>query len=318
MATLHQQQNILVTGGAGFIGTHLCRKLIELGHRVKVLDLRAPETTVPGVEYHQGDVRDLKLVSQFIEDVSTVYHLAAIVSVPLCQRDPLDSYSNNFTGTLVVLEAIRQQASGRRTSPIRMVFASTAALYGTVGDDGRALQESDAATVFASFYAAQKYASEQAMDQYLKAFGVPSIAFRFFNVFGPGQDPTSPYSGVITIFSRLAKEGKPLPLNAGGIQTRDFITVYDIVTGLTGALNLTASQCVAQAVNLGTGNTLNIRCLAEIIRDAAGTDSPLVEAPAREGDVVHSKADIQRARQLLGFNPQTDLKKSLEELLKVI
>ena len=312
------RQSYLVTGGAGFIGTHLCRKLVELGHSVKVLDLREPKTRVAGVEYILGDVRDLDLVGRLIDGAAAVYHLAAIVSVPLCQKDPLDSYSTNFTGTLTVLAAIRLQAERRGTPPIGMIFASTAALYGSVGDDGRAVKESDAARLFSSFYAAQKHASEQAMDQYLKTFGVPSLPFRFFNVYGPGQDPTSPYSGVITIFAKLAQQGKPLQLNDSGNPTRDFIAVYDIVSALTVALDLPKNNWDAQAINLGTGTSLKIRKLAEIIRDASGMGSELLSAPARDGDVLHSLADITRARQLLGFSPQHELKKTLPELLKVI
>jgi UDP-glucose 4-epimerase len=312
------KKTYLVTGGSGFIGTHLCRKLVELGHAVRVLDLREPKTSVAGVEYVQGDVRDQALVGRLIEGASAVFHLAAIVSVPLCQKDPLDSYSNNFAGTLSVLEAIRLQALNQGSEPIGMVFASTAALYGSQGDDGRAVKESDSAQLFSSFYAAQKYASEQAMDQYLKAFGVPSVPFRFFNVYGPGQDPTSPYSGVITIFAKFAKEGKPLPLNGGGTQTRDFIAVYDIVAGLVSALQLPKAEWNAQAINLGTGKSLTIRNLAEIIRDSSGRGSELIDAPVREGDVLHSLADISRARQILGFAPQHELKKTLPELLKVI
>jgi UDP-glucose 4-epimerase len=313
------QKTYLVTGGAGFIGTHLCRRLVELGHGVRVLDQRAPANGgVPGVEYMRGDVRDLALVERLLEGVADVYHLAAIVSVPLCQKDPLDSYSTNFTGTLTVLEAIRRRAQAAGRPPQGLVFASTAALYGSMGDDGRALRESDAARSFSSFYAAQKRASEQALDQYLKAFGVPSLAFRFFNVYGPGQDPTSPYSGVITIFAKLAKEGKQLPLNGGGVQTRDFIAVYDIVAGLIAALDLPKTKWDAQAMNLGTGTSLEIRNLAEMIRDASGLGSILVEAPPREGDVLHSLADISRAREALGFRPEHQLKKTLPELLKVI
>jgi nucleoside-diphosphate-sugar epimerase len=316
--TTPQKQKILVTGGAGFIGTHLCRKLIDLGNEVSVLDLRKPETVVSGVRYVQGDVRDATALQGLVNEVAVVYHLAALVSVPLCQRDPLDSYSNNFTATIMVLDAIRKRAESTRTAPIRLVFASTAALYGAMGDDGRAVKESDVAPQFSSFYAAQKFASEQAMDQYKKVFGIPSVAFRFFNVFGPGQDPTSPYSGVISIFSKLAKEGKPLNLNAGGVPTRDFISVHDIVTGLSGALTLETSQWNAQPINLGTGTSLSVRTLAEIIREAAGTGSELRDAPAREGDVIHSKADIGRAQALLGFKPDLDLKKNLLMLLKVI
>ncbi len=312
----NQNRSILVTGGAGFVGTHLSRKLIGLGYSVRVLDLRKPTTVVDGVEYIQGDVRDQKLLHELVAGVSTVYHLAATVSVPLCQKDPLESYSNNFTATIAVLESIRKHSEGRPT-PIRLVFASTAALYGSQGDDGRALTENDTAAEFFSFYAAQKHASEKAIELYKSTFGIPSVVYRFFNIFGPGQDPTSPYSGVITIFAKFAREDLPLPLNAGGIQTRDFISVYDIANACAAALSLPNTSWDAKPINLGTGKSITVRQLAEMICEIAGGKSTLINAPAREGDVIHSLANIQRARDVINFNPEHDLKTGLTQLVKV-
>ncbi len=310
---------VLVTGGAGFIGTHLIRRLTEQGFAVTSLDLRPPKDPVAKANYVIGDVRAEGLVERLIEDFdenSAIYHLAATVSVPLCQQDPLESYSNNFTATVIVLEAIRKHAEKKKSPPLRMVFASTAAIYGSMGDDGRALKETDVAPTFLSYYGAQKFASEQAMDQYLKAFRIPSLPFRFFNVFGPGQDPTSPYSGVITVFSRLAKEGKPLPLNGGGIQTRDFISVHDIIEGLSQALSVPRQNWDARPTNLGTGSTVTILQLAEHITKELKTGSKPVSAPPREGDVVHSKADISRAKSLLGFMPKHSFSEALIRYLK--
>jgi UDP-glucose 4-epimerase len=311
----HERETLLVTGGAGFIGTHLCRRLASQSHRVRVLDLRAPETAVPSVEYVRGDVRDAALLEKCMAGVTTVYHLAATVSVPLCQKDPIESYSNNFTATVVVLEAIRRRAAAGHPSP-RLVFASTAALYGTNGDDGRALREEDAAIEFLSFYAAQKDASERAISLYARTFGVPAAVFRFFNVYGPGQDPTSPYSGVITVFSRLAREGRDLPLNGGGAQTRDFISVHDLVDGLVAPLSGGKAAWDAEPMNLGSGTAITVRELASKIREALGGRFALVDAPPREGDVLHSRADIRRAREKLGFAPRRDLLTGLRELLE--
>lgn len=315
MSSSFKNKPILVTGGAGFVGTHLCRKLTALGFSVTAIDLRKPATVVPGVEYIQGDVRNQELLDSLVKKSSVVYHLAATVSVPLCQKDPVESYSNNFDATLAVLEAIRKKNDAPHT---RIVFASTAALYGSKGDDGRALAEHDIAEEFMSFYAAQKHASEQAIALYRACYGIPAVTYRFFNIYGPGQDPTSPYSGVITVFSRFAKENKPLPLNGGGHQTRDFISVYDIVQGCVSALELPADQWTARPMNLGTGKSITVRQLAELIKKASGAASEITTAPAREGDVVHSLADISRARQVIGFAPQHDLEQGLSELLKVI
>lgn len=308
---------ILITGGAGFVGTHLCRKLAQLNYSVLSLDLRRPTTAVPGVEYIQGDVRDQTLLASLVAPVSTVYHLAATVSVPLCQKDPLESYSNNFNATLIVLEAIRKKFEIKKEMT-RLAFASTAALYGSKGDDGRALKENDIAEQFMSFYAAQKHASEEAIQLYRACYSIPATIFRFFNIFGQGQDPSSPYSGVITIFARFAKEGRPLPLNGGGHQTRDFVSVDDIVQGCALALKLPDAQWDAKPINLGTGASITVKQLATIIKEASRASSEIVVAPAREGDVMHSKADIGRAKEKLGYEPTTRLHGELAELLKVI
>ncbi len=307
-------QTILVTGGAGFIGTHLCAELVRRGNQVIVIDLKAPPRVVAGVEYIQGDVRNSALIEKHLDRVQTVYHLAATVSVPLCQNDPVESYSNNFTATLILLDAIRKKMTEQKRV-IRFAFASTAALYGDAGNDGRALKEEDAADRFLSYYAAQKANSEQAIDLYRKTHGIPALAFRFFNVFGPGQDPSSPYSGVITVFARFAKEGKAMPLNGGGTQTRDFISVYDLVGALADSLKLSEDQWDASPINLGTGKVITVRELAETIKSVSGTASEITVAPPREGDVLHSKADITRARQVLHFNPSHSLRDGLRELI---
>lgn len=315
---MSSSQTVLVTGGAGFIGTHLCRLLRSQGHLVRVLDLRTPVQAgiqpVEGVEYFQGDVRDEERVKGLLDGVDTVYHFAATVSVPVCQKDPVDSYDVNFTGTVKVLDAIRKSSSGRER-PIGIVFASTAALYGNNGDDGRALREEDVAQTFASFYAAQKRASEQAIDLYRTTFGIPAVIFRFFNVFGPGQDPTSPYSGVISIFARLAREGRDLPLNGGGTQTRDFISVHDLVGACGRALTLPISKWDARPMNLGTGIRTTIQELSNAIIRVSGSTSRSVPAPHRDGDVIHSLADISRAREIVGLSPQVSLDSGLKELL---
>lgn len=299
---------ILITGGAGFIGTHLCRKLIDSGKQVTALDLRDPVTRVAGVTYVRGDVRDASLVEKLTTGARVVFHLAATVSVPLCQKDPIESYSHNFTGTLVVLEALRKQKN-----PAGIVFSSTAALYGDRGNDGRALRESDVAAKFSSYYAAQKHASEKAIELYSEFYGIPATIFRFFNVFGPGQDPTSPYSGVITVLMKLAHEGNPLPMNGGGAQTRDFISVHDIVSACVAAEKIPVSRWDAGPMNLGSGTSITIRKLGEMISQICEAKPQLVDAPPREGDVLHSRADISRAREHLGFSPHHSIQEAIQQ-----
>jgi UDP-glucose 4-epimerase len=312
---MSQSKSILVTGGAGFIGTHLCRALVQAGHKVRVLDLVTAKTPVNGVEYHLGDVRASKALNPCLIGADVVYHFAATVSVPLCQDNPTESYSNNFEATLNVLEALKIASNSSRQAPARIVFASSAALYGSQGDDRRALKEHDISAVPGSFYAAQKLNSEQAISLYSEYFKIPAITFRFFNVFGPGQDPTSPYSGVISLFSRLAKEGQTLKLNNGGINTRDFISVYDIAAAGLAVLDLNEMLWDAKPINLGTGKVVSVREVAQTILDISGSKSDLSDAPPRVGDVVHSCADITRAQKLFNFQPKITLAEGLKELL---
>ena len=304
---------VLVTGGAGFIGTHLCRALIKAGNTVVSLDLKniAP-SPVAHVNYVSGDARDFYTVRNLLKlySVTAVYHLAATVSVPLCQKDAVESYSNNVNATLTVLEACKSHPT-----KVRFAFASSAALYGSLGDNRKALSEEKIASRFSSFYAAQKHASEKMIELYSEFHGVPALIFRFFNVYGHGQDPSSPYSGVITIFSKLAKEKKPLLLYNAGIQTRDFIAVTDLAQAISSALCLPESSWDAKVVNLGSGKPITVRTLAEMVLKITGSPSTIIDTTHREGDVLHSCADITRAKKLLNFIPSADLTEKLTELL---
>ena len=313
-ASIPSGTTVLITGGAGFIGTHLCRSLLKAGHRVVSLDLKgtAPKP-VAGVTYLQGDARDLHTLSHLLKyyGVSAVYHLAAVVSVPLCQKHPAESYSHNVNATLSVLEACRLH-----DSPVRIAFASSAALYGNLGDNQEPLREEKISERFSSFYAAQKHASEKMIELYTSFYGIPSLIFRFFNVYGEGQDPTSPYSGVITIFAMLARENKPMHLHNAGQQTRDFIPVTDVAYAIASALDLPASKWDSSVINLGTGAPTTVRDLALLIRTLTDSDSPIVDAPAREGDVLHSHANISRAKALLGLAPNSNLSQGLRSLFQ--
>lgn len=305
----------LVTGGSGFIGTHLCRRLISKGHEVVVLDLRDPENPIKGVQYIKGDVRKPVDLDRTIRGVHTVYHLAAIVSIPLCQEDPFGSYETNLMGTLRVIDAIRAE-SGRQGRKVRHVFASSAAVYGYLGDDGRLLKEEQTADPPISFYGAQKLGSEHAIRQSVDVYGIPSVIFRFFNVFGPGQDPKSPYSGVITLFSTRLRDKQPLSIFGDGKQTRDFVSVHDLVDALEKCAEVPEATCDGKPMNLGREKTLTINELAETMKKVTGVDVPVKHNPPREGDILHSRASIARARSTLKWEPQVSLEKGLAEILK--
>ncbi|MEW6055588.1 MAG: NAD-dependent epimerase/dehydratase family protein [Bdellovibrionota bacterium] len=305
---------VLVTGGSGFIGTHLCRQLTQEGHEVRVLDLVSAKTPVKGVQYEKGDVRIPKDLSRLVDGVDAVYHLAAMVSVPLCQEQPIESYETNLLATCRVLEAVKSE-SQKRGKRVRMVFAGSSVVYGNLTQEGEARSETSQLAWPPSFYGAQKLGSEHTISLYHQNHGIPAVVFRFFNVFGPGQDPKSPYSGVISIFSTAIKERKPMKLNGGGAQTRDFVSVHDVARALRMALTLDESRCDANAINLGTGKSITIRGLAEEMSLAANQELLIENTPPRSGDVVHSRADIGRANEILNWSPQVDLRTGLAELL---
>jgi UDP-glucose 4-epimerase len=300
---------VLVTGGAGFIGTHLCRALIQSGRSVRVLDLKGHEDlaqAVQGVDYQKGDVRDAQAVQKAVQGVNAVYHLAAIASVPLCQEQPYESTQTNLASTALVMENLKPGT--------RFVFAGSSAVYGDSGQEGESLSEDRPIENLASFYAAQKFGSETLIQQFQKSHGIPSVVFRFFNVYGPGQDPKSPYTGVITAFSEAIRAGRSLRLNGGGVQTRDFVSVHDIVKALILAIEIPAEACDAQPINLGTGQSVTIRKLAETMKAVSNSQVPLEDAPWREGDVRHSTAKIGRAFEKLGWKPSVLLEAGLREL----
>lgn len=308
-------EKVLITGGAGFIGTHLARSLIRDGHQVMSLDLKTQvPDSVPGVQYVTGDARDRETVCDLLQQgaITAVYHLAATVSVPLCQKDVNESYSQNLNATLNVLDAIRE--SGRA---IRFAFASSAALYGSLGDSMEPLSEEFVSSRFNSFYAAQKHASEKAIELYQEFHKIPSLIFRFFNVYGQGQDPSSPYSGVITLFSARACRDQPLTLYQAGVQTRDFVPVTEISRALVSALQLAPDQWDSTVINLGTGVRTSVRALAETIVEITGAQSELINGPPREGDVIHSLARTDRARQRLNFVANADLEFELSQILQL-
>jgi UDP-glucose 4-epimerase len=308
-------KRVLVTGGAGFIGTHLVKALVAQGHGVTVLDLNAPDAALPGVVYVQGDVRSQQDLKPLIAATDAVFHLAAIVSVPDCQRDPVGSFETNTTSTLKILEWIRTVNASRKGSErIRLVFSSSSAVYGDQGGQADRISE-QALSAPLSFYGGQKLASEQLIRQYAQSAGLPSVVFRFFNVYGPGQKASSPYSGVISLFVRYLREKRALPLNDGGAQTRDFISVHDIVAALASALTTERPSVLSGApINLGAGAAVTIRALAETLFAIASEPPRLENAPAREGDILHSCADISRAKAELGFGPRVALRDGLREL----
>lgn len=309
-------QRVLITGGCGFIGTHLCHATRAEGWDVSVLDLKVPTAPVEGVHYHRGDVLEDDLLFHLIEKVDHVVHLAAKVSVPLCELDPVGSYETNFLGTVKVAEMVSRVNRAQRSSQakIAMYFASSAAVYGAEGRLNQLLTEPMANSAPLSHYAHQKRMSETALKLYRE--NVPSWSFRFFNVYGDGQDPSSPYSGVISIFKRKLLQGQSLDLYGDGLQTRDFISVQDVVSGILLAMQAPSERKQGDAINFCTGQRVTIRALGELLSHLSGLELHWADKPARRGDISHSCGDPSLAERMLGWKAKTALEAGLRALLK--
>jgi UDP-glucose 4-epimerase len=313
-----------VTGGAGFIGSHTVDRLVELGHRVIVLDdfrtgkranlarWAAPEHAFdgarPAVEVVTCDVSHgifaaLAPLTAKHGPVERIVHLAAQVSVVHSVANPLADMAVNYGGTLHVLEY------ARATGVKKVVFASSAAVYGDVGE---LPVDEDAPARPVSPYGIDKLASELALDYYANVHGVPTTALRFFNVYGPRQDPGSPYSGVISIFADRARAGRPLTIFGDGGQTRDFVYVGDVVRAITAALGDGGSRVVA---NVGTGGEISVLELARTIVELCGGRSTIEHAPPRAGEILKSCARVDRLRDALGVVAETRLVDGLRATL---
>jgi UDP-glucose 4-epimerase len=297
----------LVTGGAGFIGSHLVAGLVAAGWRVRVLDdlSSGREANLAdvrdGVELLRGDVRDERALAQAVADVEVVFHQAALASVPLSVAEPLRTHSVNVDGTLSVLEA------ARRAGVRRVVYAASSSAYG----DGEELPKLETMPVNpVSPYALQKHAGELYCRLYTRLYGLEAVALRYFNIFGPRQDPKSEYAAVIPRFICAALAGEGATIFGDGEQTRDFAFVQDAVRA--NLLAADAERAPGAVINVATGRRTSLNELWRAIRGITGVKAESRHLPARAGDVRASVADLSRARELLGFEPAVDLLEGLQ------
>lgn len=302
---------VLITGGAGFIGSHLVDALLARGQAVRVLDnfstgkLSNLPTDHPLLEVIEGDVANAAHVQNAMQGIGAVVHLAAVASVQASVEDPLGTHQSNFIGTLNVLETMRQQGIKR------IVFASSAAVYGQNGQ-GQAISENTPKAPLTP-YAIDKLASEQLLGFYQRQHGLEPAIFRFFNVFGPRQDPSSPYSGVISIFVDRILQKAPISIFGDGEQTRDFVFVADLVCLLIQALD--AKAPVEGAVNLGLGKATSLNQLLETLANLEHGLPELSYQQAREGDIRYSQADNSKLLAHYDFRHTTSLETGLAQLL---
>lgn len=302
---------ILVTGGAGFIGSHLVEALIERGDSVCVLDdfstgkrKNLAAINSDRLDVVEGDVRDPSAVISATKGCEAIVHLAAVASVQATVEDPPGSHAVNFTGTLNLLEA------ARISNVRRFLFASSAAVYG----DNHNLPLKENATLSPlTPYAADKLSSEHYLGFYARQFGLQTCPFRFFNIYGPRQDPSSPYSGVISIFTDRIRSGDKLQVYGDGEQSRDFVFVADLVRVLVRGLEM--EKLPNRPVNIGTGRSVTLNCLLETLSELEQCQPRVTRLEPRPGDIRHSLADIQRLELDFGLTPSVLLKDGLQTLL---
>lgn len=296
----------IVTGGAGFIGSHIAEALADR-HEVVVVDdfSTGHSANLKGfdVTLVEGSVTDLPLLKEVFAGADGVFHEGAIASVPKSVADPLATHEANLTGTLDVLIAARD--AGVR----KVVFASSSAVYGESPDLPK--KESMLPEPL-SPYAVSKLAGEHYAAAFSRLYGLQTVCLRYFNVFGPRQDPSSPYSGVISIFADRILEGKPITIYGDGEQTRDFVYVADVVRA-----NLLAMEGNTEGVfNIARGRTTTLNTLAETMMRTAGRSVEVRHADARSGDIRHSCADITRAGKVLGWTSEWGLEDGLARLME--
>ncbi len=304
-------QTALVTGGAGFIGSHLVERLVADGVRVRVFDdlstgrLDNLASVADEIEFVEGDVADRDATTAAVEGSDVVFHLASLVSVPQSVEDPRLAHAATATGTLNVLEAAKQAGTSR------VVYSGSCSVYGS-GAAG-SIDESRPPQLL-SPYAAAKYAGEAYCESFSHSLGLETVRLRYFNVFGPRQDPTGPYSAVLPLFVSLMLAGKRPVVHGDGGQTRDFVYVDSVVQA--NLLAATVPGVAGRVYNVGTGETRSVLQLLEAVCDTLGKPTDPEFGPARVGDVRDSRADVTAAKRDLGYDPAVDFDEGLRRTIE--
>lgn len=299
---------VLVTGGAGFIGSHLARGLVRAGHTVRIFDDFSTGSrhlaSRLDAEVLEGDLRDPSAVASAVEGVEAILHHGAIASVAASWDDPVTNFDVNTLGTATLIE--KASAAGVR----RLVYASSAAVY---GDQAPARKKESTPPRPRSPYAHSKLAAEKIALASSRPGGMTTVALRYFNVYGPGQDPASPYAAVIPLFVGHAVAGTPAELHGDGHQSRDFIYIDDVVAA--SVLALTDETVHGVALNCATGNSRSLLDLVAAVGEAAGKPLVTVPQPARPGDIRESAADVTAIQTSLGFEAKTPFAEGLRQTL---
>ena len=298
----------LITGGAGFIGSHIAEALVQRGCAVTILDNLASghldnlDPVKDIITFIRGDIQDENTLADAVKGCDVVFHQAAVVSVTKTVAEPVSSTAVNDLGTLKVLEA------ARRNNVKRVVLASSSAVY---GDDPQLPKIESMVAHPLSPYAVQKLTNELYAFLYHRLYGLETVCLRYFNVYGPRQDPSSPYSGVISIFMTRASSGSAPVIYGDGHQTRDFVFVRDVA--IANILAASSESAPGQVFNVGSSDSIEINTLWYKIARLAQCEAEPEYMDARAGDIVHSLAGIQKARDRLGFNPSMPFDEGLAQ-----
>ena len=300
---------ILVTGGAGFIGSNLTEALLQQGHRVRILDNFSSgkrenlvfDKEYPSLEIVEGDIRDLTLCQRSMKEVEYVFHQAALASVPQSVEDPLTANAVNVEGTLNVLLAARDRGVKR------LIYASSCAIY---GDDPSLPKREDMVPVPLSPYALQKYIGERYGRLFYQLYGLEHISLRYFNVFGPKQDPSSIYSAVIPRFIDALVHHQSPVVYGDGEQSRDFVYVDNVVQA--NLLAMSAKHLYGEVINIGSGNKTSLNRLLEILKDILGSNVTPIYQESRKGDIKESLADIHKGKKVLTYESRIGMEAGLK------
>jgi nucleoside-diphosphate-sugar epimerase len=296
----------LVTGGAGFIGSHLSEELVRRGHDVRVVDnlvtgRRSNLDHIDGVDFLEGDLAHLDLARRAVEGCDYILHQAAIPSVPRSVADPITSHRANVDGTLNLLIAARDAGVKR------LVFAGSSSAY---GNTETLPKHEDMPACPLSPYALQKVIGEQYLKMFTSLYGLETVTIRYFNVFGPRQDPSSPYSGVISVFATALLENRSPTIFGDGEQTRDFTYVANVVDGVLRACEAPGAN--GEIINVATGGRISLNELFQSMRRMIGASAEPRYGESRPGDVRDSQADITKARRILGYEPSVSFEDGLK------
>ena len=305
----------LVTGGAGFIGSHIVDKLVQLGEKVRVLDNFVTgkkenlSKSINKIELINGDIRDRKKLQVALKGVDFVLHQAALRSVPRSVDDPISTNDVNITGTLLLLE------QSRKCKVQRVVYAASSSAY---GDSPELPKKETQLPAPVSPYAVSKLAGEYYCSMYNKLYGLETISLRYFNVFGPRQDPASEYAAVVPKFIELALKGKTLEIHSDGLQSRDFSYIDNVVSA--NLLAVKSKKGIGEVFNIACGEKWTILDIAETIGRIIDKKLKYHHTQTRKGDVRHTLADISKAKKMLGYKPITNfeegMRKTVEYFLK--